>query len=88
MSLPDPTRDSTGAAADDNYYTEPKHISLTLEDVASLLIIASQVDPDNYNTDAARAMIYKAKSVVASRGDTTTFRGTISVSSPTARQGW
>jgi len=88
MAKPDPTRDSTGAAADDNYHTESHYVTLTLEEVASLLIIASTVNPEDYVSNEARAVIYKARAVITTRGDTSTFTGTISVTSQNARRGW
>lgn len=51
----------------------------TAEELGYALIIASQTDPNIVNTDAAKALIYKARSLVERGPDNTFVIGPYSV---------
>lgn len=71
----DPNRDRTGAAASD----DKSHMSLTMEEVVSLVIMVSSINPNEWTADDAKSLIYKCRSMVTTRGSLVGFDGTLTV---------
>lgn len=56
---PDPTQDRTGAAQWDN---EPTILTLTKEEVTRLVLLVSMDNPELYDKESTKSLIYKCKS--------------------------
>ena len=62
----DPNRDRTGAAADLPRYAVPPegYLELSMDDLSKMVVLVASLNPDKWNSPAAKAVIYKCKSVV------------------------
>jgi len=74
MAKPDPTRDSTGAAAGSSLprYESPvlggDTLYLTREEIALMTVIVSMMPADDFNTPAAKALVYKCQANTVASG--------------------